>query len=195
MKKTKLFSCHIITESMSEFYTGTGDEGKTGILLDKRLSKSDPLIDAIGSVDELNSYLGVVFFYTKDKLISEQLSKIQNDLFVIGANLASLSSGKIEKAELQEEKLKSIEEFIELLGKEIPPLKQFVIPGGCEAAVHMHVARSIARRAEREIVRASNEYNLDKSLISYVNRLSSAFFTAALYLNLKNQIEEKHPTY
>ena len=180
---------------MSEFYTGTGDEGKTGILSEKRLSKSDTLIDAIGCVDELNSYLGVVSFYTKDTLISDQLFKIQNDLFIIGANLASLSNGKIEKATLQEEKLKKVEQFIEFLGNDIPPLRQFVIPTGCEAAVHMHVARSIARRAEREVVKASNEYNLDKSLISYLNRLSSLFFTAALYLNLKNNIEEKHPTY
>ena len=195
MEKTKLFSCNILTEYMSEFYTGTGDEGKTGILSEKRLSKSDTLIDAIGSVDELNSYLGVVSFYINDKRILDQLFKIQNDLFVIGANLASLSNGKIDKAMLQEEKLKNVEQLIELLGTEIPPLRQFVIPTGCEAAVHMHVARSIARRAEREVVKASNEYNLDKSLISYLNRLSSLFFTAALYLNLKNNIEEKHPTY
>ena len=69
---------------MSEFYTGTGDEGKTGILSEKRLSKSDTLIDAIGCVDELNSYLGVVSFYTKDTLISDQLFKIQNDLYNAG---------------------------------------------------------------------------------------------------------------
>lgn len=180
---------------MSIFYTGNGDEGKTGILTDKKLLKSDSLINAIGSVDELNSYLGVVSFYTKDKKVTEQLAKIQNDLFVIGANLASLSNGTIEKAMLQEEKLYSIELFIEEIGKEIPPLKQFVIPNGCEAAVHMHMARSIARRTERDIVKASNDYNLDKSLTSYLNRLSSALFTAALYLNMKENIEEKHPTY
>ncbi len=180
---------------MSEFYTGTGDEGKTGILSGKRLSKSDSLINAIGSVDELNSYLGVVCQYTKDKLILDQLSKIQNDLFIIGANLASLSSGSIQKATLKEEKLKSVEEFIALLGTEVPPLKEFVIPNGCEAAVYMHVARSIARRMEREIVYASNNYDLDNSLTSYANRLSSAFFIAALYLNIKNNVEEKHPTY
>ncbi len=180
---------------MSEFYTGTGDEGKTGILADKRISKSDLLMDAIGSVDELNSYLGVVYCYTKDSIIREELLKIQNDLFIIGANLASLSSGKIEKAELQEERLRRVEEFIELLGKQIPPLKEFVIPGGCEAAVHMHTARSIARRMERDIIKASNQYALDKMLTSYANRLSSAFFTAALYLNIKENIVEKHPIY
>ena len=109
--------------------------------------------------------------------------------------IASLSNGKIEKATLQEEKLKFVEDSIEKLSKEIPPLKQFVIPGGCEAATTMHIARSIARRMERSIVRAGTEYQLDKSLTSYANRLSSAFFTMALYLNLKKGIEEKHPTY
>ncbi|MGC8479790.1 MAG: cob(I)yrinic acid a,c-diamide adenosyltransferase [Candidatus Micrarchaeia archaeon] len=180
---------------MSEFYTGTGDEGKTGILSDKRLSKSDSIIEAIGTVDELNSYLGVVYINTTDPYIKEAISTIQNDLFVIGANLASLSDGRIEKADLQDSKLKLIEAFIEKLGREIPPLKEFVIPNGCSGAVHMHVARSIARRMERSIVRASLQYNLDKSLTSYANRLSSVFFTAALYLNHKEGIVEKHPTY
>ena len=180
---------------MSEFYTGTGDEGKTGILDNKRLLKSDLIIEAIGTTDELNSYLGLVYEKTDDTYIKEVLLKIQNDLFIIGANLASLSNGKIEKATLQEEKLKFVEDSIEKLSKEIPPLKQFVIPGGCEAATTMHIARSIARRMERSIVRAGTEYQLDKSLTSYANRLSSAFFTMALYLNLKKGIEEKHPTY
>ncbi len=180
---------------MSEFYTGTGDEGKTGILDDKRLLKSDSIIEAIGSTDELNSYLGFVYQKIDDTYIKDILLKIQNDLFVIGANLASLSNGKIEKATLQEEKLKFVEDSIERLSKDIPPLKQFVIPGGCEGAATIHVARSMARRMERSIVRAGTQYQLDKSLTSYTNRLSSLFFTIALYLNMKNGIEEKHPTY
>ncbi|MEM0201339.1 MAG: cob(I)yrinic acid a,c-diamide adenosyltransferase [Candidatus Micrarchaeaceae archaeon] len=180
---------------MSDFYTGTGDEGKTGILDNKRLLKSDYIIEAIGNVDELNSYLGVVYEKANNEEIKKIIFKIQNDLFVIGANLASLSNGKIEKATLQEEKLKFIEESIEFFSQEIPPLKQFVIPGGCESATTLHVARSISRRMERSIVRAGTEYKLDKSLTSYANRISSLFFTMALYINIKNKVEEKHPTY
>ncbi|MDE1852025.1 MAG: cob(I)yrinic acid a,c-diamide adenosyltransferase [Candidatus Micrarchaeota archaeon] len=180
---------------MTDYYTGKGDAGDTGILDSKRVSKADDLIDAIGCADELNSAIGIALFYIHDDQIRLDLKMVQNDLFIIGANLASLNSGKIEKARFDSENIVRIEERLKHLGRSMPDLKEFVLPGGSEGSVHLHLARTIARRAERSLVKASSKYNVDKTVIAYINRLSSFLFVTSLYLNFKEGIGEQHPTY
>lgn len=116
-------------------------------------------------------------------------------MFVIGANLASVSNQKIEKAQIDEEPIMHLERLIKDMGGKMPELKKFVLPGGSEASVHLHLARTIARRAERMMVRASEMSNVDKKAIAYINRLSSFLFVTALFLNFSEGIEEQHPTY
>lgn len=180
---------------MAKYYTGAGDAGSTGILAANRLSKSDELIEAIGSVDELNSCIGVCLYYIREEKVRNTLKMMQNDLFVIGANLASLSNPSIKKAIMEPGSVLRIENAIEPLAAKLPELKQFVLPGGNEGAVHLHLARSIARRAERRIVAVAEKHKLNDSVVAYMNRASSYLFVAALYLNFNEGIDEEHPTY
>ncbi len=180
---------------MTKYYTGRGDDGTTGILSGKRVSKSDKLIEAIGNLDELNSAIGVALSHIDDEVVAKELKSIQNDLFVLGANLASTNGEKADKAQIKQESLGELESSIKALGEKTPELKQFVLPGGSKASSHLHLARAIARRAERSVIAAGDDYKIDKVAIAYLNRLSSYLFAAALYLNFKNRAEESHPSY
>ena len=180
---------------MSGYYTGKGDDGTTGLLAKGRVHKSDAIIDAIGAVDELNSSIGIALFYIHDDLVRLELKLIQNDLFVIGANLASIDEKKISEARVDAESIVRIENSIKSFGDKMPPLKKFVLPGGGEGSVHLHMSRAVARRAEREIAKASKSYKVDKVVGAYINRLSSFLFVAALYLNYIEGIKEDSPTY
>ncbi|MDE1873827.1 MAG: cob(I)yrinic acid a,c-diamide adenosyltransferase [Candidatus Micrarchaeota archaeon] len=176
------------------YYTGKGDDGRSGLLGAGRRVKDDPIFNAIGEVDELNSAIGVALYYTRDTMVRKQLKTVQNELFIIGANLASPKK-KIDQANLGPEAVARLEGSIEDMGRRIPRLKKFVIPGGCEAAAHMHLARSVARRAERSVIAASGSLKIDNSVKVYMNRLSSYLFVAALYLNYTEGVAEAHPTY
>ena len=177
------------------YFTGKGDDGTTGILASKRVSKSDRLIGAIGSIDELNSYIGVAMTYISDGLVNARLAVIQNDLFVIGANLAAANEKKIDKAQIKSSAVEGLEKAISELGGKTPPLKSFVLPGGDQGAAHLHMARAVARRAERCIIEAAAEYKVDRDVIAYLNRLSSYLFAAAVYVNHSKGVVESHPTY
>jgi cob(I)alamin adenosyltransferase len=180
---------------MPEYYTGSGDNGDTGIISSNRVSKGSAIIEAIGAVDELNSAIGVACCKVEEQSVKSELESIQNDLFIIGANLASLSNPSLDKAVLNEGAVKRLEESINRMSKELPDLKEFVLPGGSEGAASLHLARSTARRAERDLVKASEGYQIDDTARKYVNRLSSYLFVAALYANYKSGITEKHPKY
>jgi cob(I)alamin adenosyltransferase len=177
------------------YYTRKGDEGFSGLLGECRFPKNDSIFAAIGGVDELNSAIGVALYYTHDDMVRSQLKEIQNDLFIIGAAIASLQKTKLSKAQLSDGAVGRLEKAIDDMARRVPELKKFVIPGGCEAAVHLHLARSIARRAERSVVAASEKHNINANLKSYMNRLSSYLFVAAVYLNYTEGIKESHPTY
>ncbi len=177
------------------YYTRKGDDGSSGLLGEGRFSKSDPIFAAIGELDELNSAIGLSLYYTHDDIVRSQLKEIQNDLFIIGASVSSLEDVKIEKAKLSDGTVDRLERAIDDMDRRIPELKKFVLPGGCEAAVHLHLARSIARRAERSVVTASEKHKIDVNVRRYMNRLSSYLFVAAIYLNYTSGINEFHPTY
>ena len=153
------------------YYTGKGDRGATGLLGAGRMAKSDPVFAAIGGVDELNSAIGVALYYTHDDRVRAMLRSIQNDLFIVGAGLASRKAN-ISKAELGGGAVARLEGAIDEMGKQLPPLKKFVLPGGCEAAAHLHAARSIARRAERSVVEAGRKARVGANVLAYMNRLS-----------------------
>lgn len=176
------------------YYTGKGDKGTTGLLGTGRFAKSNSIFAAIGDVDELNSAVGIALYYTHDDSVRARLREIQNELFVIGANLAA-GKTRIKKAGLGSKEVAKLEAAIAEMGKQLPALNKFVIPGGCEAAAHLHVARSIARRAERSIAEAGKKQKMDENVLSYMNRLSSYLFVAAIYLNYIEGIRESHPAY
>ncbi len=180
---------------MTTFYTGKGDKGDTSIMGGEKLSKEDVLIEAIGDVDELNSCTGIALFYVRDEQVRYELKAVQNDLFTIGAILADAMQKSPKKLSIDKSKLDRLESAIKTMGDKVPELKKFVIPGGSEGAIHTHLARAVARRAERKVVAASKKYNIDQNVLSYMNRLSSFFFAVALYLNFSNGVEESHPVY
>ncbi|MGC8776590.1 MAG: cob(I)yrinic acid a,c-diamide adenosyltransferase [Candidatus Micrarchaeia archaeon] len=179
---------------MPKFYTGNGDKGMTSLVSYGNVPKDDPLVTAIGSVDELNSSIGVALFYTHNERIRKELIEIQNDLFILGADLAcSLTKNKT--SSVKKEQVERLEKNIGELGDFVGELKKFVLPGGCEGASHIQLSRAIARRAERDIVSAAKKYTINPEVIRYINRLSSYLFVAALYLNKLEGIEEHHPVY
>ena len=177
------------------YYTGKGDQGFTDTMGKGRLPKNCILFDAIGDVDELNSAVGLALYYSREGMVRSELKLIQNDLFIIGAHVASSRAAGIEKANLKESAISRLGRATDDLGRRIPQLKKFVLPSGCEAAVHLHVARAIARRAERSVFAASKKNKIDEDVKSYLNRLSSYLFVAAIYSNYTSGVKESHPTY
>lgn len=180
---------------MSNFYTGKGDDGSTSIMNGSKLDKKDILMEAIGDVDELNSSIGVSLFYVREDKTRKELQLIQNELFSLGALLASVSSKEFAGAKIEMSQIKRLENEIESMASIMPPLKKFVLPAGSEESSHLHLSRSIARRAERHVAAASQKYEIEKMVLAYLNRLSSYLFVAALYLNFKNGVEESNPIY
>lgn len=178
------------------YYTGKGDAGKTGLMGECGLDKKDPMFAAIGAVDELNSEIGVALYYTHDDMVRGELRKVQNDLFIIGASLASPVGAKAAaKTRIGGGAVERLEASIKDIERRIRPPKKFVIPGGCEGAVHLHVARAVARRAEQGAFAVPVKYGVSADVKRYLNRLSSYLFAAAIYLNYVEEMEESHPTY
>ena len=178
------------------YYTGKGDAGKTGLLGDCVLDKKDLIFAAMGAVDELNSAVGAALYYTHDDLVRGELRRVQNDLFVMGAGLASSSRIKTAKGtRLDVGAVERLEGAIKDIERRIKPPRKFVLPGGCEGAVHLHIARTVARRAEQGIFAVPARYRISAEVKEYLNRLSSYLFAAAIYLNYVEEIDDTHPTY
>ncbi len=179
-------------------YTGTGDDGTTGVMGKGRVRKDSCIIQATGDIDELNSSIGVAIANTSDDYVNRMLRGVQDKLFTLGAQVsASVEGGVQTKSRIGEEDLKLLEEQIEELGATLPELRKFILPGGSASSACLHNARAVARRAERSVVALSNEKktNLDPLIQKYLNRLSSFLFVAARYTNRKEGVEEANPTY
>lgn len=165
-------------------YTRTGDKGKTSLFDGKRVLKSDKKVEAYGTIDELNSSIGAAVAFIKLRLINKELEEIQNDLLEIGSSLAVSQT-------LPVDQLKSrpveFETLIDKLTKQLPPLNQFILPGGGKGGALLHVSRTIARRAERNIVQLSQKEKIDGTIITYLNRLSDLLFTMARFVNYKEK--------
>lgn len=170
--------------TLNRIYTKTGDKGETALGDGTRLPKYALRISAYGTVDETNSVIGVARLHTEGAM-DEMLARIQNDLFDLGADLcvpetAKRSEGRLRIADAQVERL---EHEIDAMNAELAPLASFVLPGGTLAAAHLHVARSVARRAERLMVELAAAEPVNAAAIRYINRLSDHLFVASRFVN------------
>ncbi len=173
---------------MAKIYTRTGDKGKTGLFGGKRVKKCDPRINAYGTIDELNAVLGQAGGLNEHKDLDPLIHKIQNDLFDIGAVLASPSAEKIRSVGAED--IKVLEEAIDRHDRELPPLRNFILPGGSRLASALHLGRTVCRRAEREVVLLSEREAVSPEILTYMNRLSDLLFVLARWANLKEGVLE-----
>ena len=164
-----------------KIYTKTGDKGTTSLIGGKRVLKNSDKLNAYGTIDELNSFLGLLRAKTTDENIKNEILEIQNTLFNVGAHLAL--DENVEKipefAQINDEKIKKIEDLIDFFQENLPKITNFIIYGENELSAICHVCRAICRRAEREIITVNQQYNIDSNVITYVNRLSDFLFVLA----------------
>lgn len=174
-----------------KIYTKTGDKGETSILGGKRLPKSHLRIEAYGTVDELNSHVGLVKDQEVNQKRQDLLLNIQNQLFIIGSILATdPEKSNVKIPSLYEKDIQVLEEAIDAMNEEIPPLTNFVLPGGHPAISFGHLARTVCRRAERNTIALSLEEKVDELIIQYLNRLSDYFFTLCRKMHQELDIPE-----
>ena len=166
-----------------KIYTRTGDDGSTGLLGGSRVSKKSARIQAIGDVDELNASLGWALTCAHAGELKDELSLIQNLLFDLGAELASPADGRIQSRTLTERHSAALERSMDRMTESLPPLKQFILPGGTELASRLHLARAICRRSERSVLQLHQEESQRAELLVFLNRLSDWLFLAARTAN------------
>jgi cob(I)alamin adenosyltransferase len=178
-------------------YTKTGDTGETSLLGGSRVLKSDIQIEAYGTVDELNSYIGLARDLTVNQAIKTELTKIQNKLFTIGAHLASdQKKTAIKLPQLDPADIEFLENSIDKMEEILPPLTQFVLPGGHPTVSHVHISRSICRRAERCVINFNSiSHNVNPQIIKYLNRLSDYLFVLGRFLCKALNCEEIYVSY
>lgn len=164
-----------------KIYTRTGDQGETSLFGGRRVPKNDARIEAYGTVDELNSFLGAARAANPPAAVDAILHAAQVDLFEIGAHLASPGTSRFPGVELA--RIELLERAIDAMEQELEPLKNFILPAGVPGAAALHVARTVCRRAERCVVGLLDESEATKSSIAYLNRLSDYLFVAARYAN------------
>jgi cob(I)alamin adenosyltransferase len=174
---------------LDKIYTRTGDDGKTSLGEGSRLPKFHPRVTAMGSVDEANSAMGVATLHVNEPEVLQVLNHIQNDLFDVGADLClpEKESAAAPLLRVTQEQVAWLENKIDHFNAGLAPLDSFVLPGGSAASAHLHHARTVTRRAERDIVRLASEESINPSLIRYVNRLSDLLFVLGRFLNDKGK--------
>lgn len=168
-----------------KIYTRTGDKGETSLLGGMKVSKSHVRVEAYGTLDELNSSIGVsLSFLVEEKytVLRKELTKIQNDLIEISSALAS---PKLYIVAGLDKRVAGFEKLIDALSGQMPPLKNFILPGGTKPGALLHLSRAIARRAERRIVALPKSEYIDNNILVYLNRLSDLLFTMARFANFK----------
>ena len=172
-----------------KIYTKTGDEGKTSLFDNSRVWKSDERIMSYGAVDELNSSIGIALSLELDHEIKDILIKIQNDLFIVGSDLANpdMSDKKIRTTI---EMITFLEQKIDLLEPQLEPLTSFILPGGTLLASIIHLSRTISRRAETHVVALSQNEDINKDAAIYLNRLSDLMFVLARSINNRKKISD-----
>ena len=177
---------------LNKIYTKTGDDGTTALGSGERRRKSDLRIEAYGTVDETNSVVGLIRLQTGQSApeVDQSLGRIQNDLFDLGADLATPETGEdlgYEPLRITDAQVTAIEQAIDVLNAELKPLRSFVLPGGSPAAAYLHLARTVSRRAERLMVELAAREQINPAAVRYMNRLSDYFFVASRYLNEKGE--------
>lgn len=170
---------------ITKVYTRTGDDGTTGLGGGQRVPKDSPRIEAYGTVDELSSVIGVALAEGLDATLALALSGIQNDLFHLGSDLCILEEDKSRRPvpRIEERHVEGLEKLMDRLSAELPPLDNFILPGGSPGAAGLHVARTVCRRAERLVVALGRREPIGPWTIRYLNRLSDALFVMARFEN------------
>ena len=172
-------------------YTRTGDAGQTSLVSGNRVSKDDVRVEAYGTVDELNSNIGVLLHSTKldDQNVITLLRKAQNKLFNIGAYLANDATDATLYG-LTQEDVDELEHMMDVMSQELPPMRGFILPGGSRLSAQADRCRTVTRRAERRVVTLARSAKVQPLVLEYLNRLSDFFFAFARYNNIQNQVEE-----
>jgi cob(I)alamin adenosyltransferase len=178
---------------MSKIYTKTGDKGTTSLIGGTKVPKSHLRIEAYGTVDELNSYIGLCKDLLSDKMAQEVLQEIQDRLFTIGSSLACdpIKEPKMRIPDLKEADVVLLEKEMDRMNETVPPMKSFILPGGHTTLSHLHIARCVCRRAERCCVRLELEsLEVEPLIIKYINRLSDYLFVLSRYAGHQMKVKE-----
>lgn len=176
---------------LSQIYTRGGDKGKTSLGNGQRVAKHSLRMQAIGTIDELNSFLGIIPHYDARAVIPENefrglLQSIQNDLFDLGGDLCFPEDAKPDYAlKIEQRYIDRLEKWIDHYNAELPELNSFILPGGSQPSAYLHISRTLARRAEREVVALKEHEDINILVLQYLNRLSDLLFVLARYQNQK----------
>lgn len=186
-----------------KIYTKTGDQGDTRLFGGEKVRKNHPRVNAYGDIDEVNAIIGIVIssipnVSLKDLSLHELLLSIQEELFILGADLATPLDIVIKTKRMpriKESMVLALEEKIDSCQSELPPITRFILPGGSIAGGLLHLARTVSRRAERNVVALTETENINPVALKYLNRLSDFLFVLARYVNLQDGIKEKNPAF
>ncbi len=172
-----------------KIYTKTGDNGNTGLQGNFRIAKFHPRIIAYGTVDEVNAALGIVLTNSMNEDITKILTEIQNDLFLVGADLSNPNLSDV-KNRVTLDMVEKLEQHIDKFESELSPLTNFILPGGDIAAAQLHYVRTVVRRAETQVVQLSEKDEINSNCIKYLNRLSDLFFVMGRLINKRKDIDD-----
>lgn len=177
---------------LTKIYTRTGDDGTTALGSRRRVSKDAWRVQAYGTVDELNAVLGVALAHGLSPRLTPATLAIQNELFHLGSDLCFPEEDKAEFQipQVEARHVEALETLIDELSAVVGPLQNFILPGGSLASAHLHVARTVCRRAEREVITLAREEQIGPYVLPYLNRLSDALFVMARYENLQAGVPE-----
>ncbi len=177
---------------ITKVYTRTGDDGTTGLGGGQRVAKDSLRVAAYGTVDELSSFLGVALAAGLDEQLVEPLTRIQNDLFHVGSDLCILEEDKekFQVPRMEERHVNFLEELMDGLSESLEPLTNFILPGGSAGAAHLHAARAVCRRAERDVLSLSRQEKIGEYVLPYLNRLSDTLFVAARFENARRGLSD-----
>jgi cob(I)alamin adenosyltransferase len=173
-----------------KIYTKTGDKGQTSLVGGTRVSKTHVRIEAYGTVDELNSWLGYLRDQEASKGFIEPIKAMQEVLFTIGSNLALEEKGKFEIPAVEESQVTQLESWIDSWESGLPAMRNFILPGGHTAVSICHISRTVCRRAERQVIRMADEVEVEEIIIRYLNRLSDLLFMLARRIAFDEGAEE-----
>jgi len=181
-----------VAPRITKVYTRGGDDGTTGLGGGQRLPKHAPRIEAFGTVDELNSHIGVALACELDPDLTRILGSVQNELFHLGSDLCVLEEDKekMPVPRIEQRHVDALETVLDRLTAEVGPIENFILPGGCAGAAQLHVARTVCRRAERLLVALAENEPVGPSTIKYLNRLSDALFVMARYENKARNVPD-----
>lgn len=177
-------------------YTRTGDDGQTGLFGGPRVAKDDPRLEAYGTVDELNSTIGVASTFLEHDDLRAWLQIVQSDLFDVGGELATpeieerIRKGQPVGPRVTDDDVAKLERWIDAMDEELQPLTRFILPGGTPASAQLHVARTVCRRAERRVLSLSRDAQVAPTVMRYLNRLSDCLFTMARVANARAGVAE-----